>query len=102
MQNCRTRKQIRLRNYDYSTNGFYFITVCAKNRGCIFGDIPVGADGCPPADTIDVQLNDFGIIVDEELKKSPIIRKEIILDQYVVMPNHVHCIIIIENKDRDI
>jgi REP-associated tyrosine transposase len=35
------------------------------------------------------------------LKKSPIIRKEIILDQYVVTPNHVHCIIIIENTNRD-
>jgi len=65
------------------------------------GMYTAGADGCPPADTTDVQLNDFGIIVDEDLKKSPIIRKEVILDQYVVMPNHVHCIIIIKNIDRD-
>ena len=93
MQNFRTRKQIRLRDYDYFTNGFYFITVCTKNRENIFGDIPVGASGWPPEDTTDIQLNDCGRIVDEELKKSQIIRDEIILDQYVIMPNHIHCII---------
>ena len=42
-----------------------------------------------------MQLNDFGKIVDEELKKSQIIRDEIILDQYVIMPNHIHGVIVI-------
>jgi REP element-mobilizing transposase RayT len=93
MNNFRTRKQVRLPNYDYSKNGFYFITICTKNRENIFGDISVGAAGWPPAYTTGIQLNDFGKIVYEELKKSQIIRDEIILDQYVIMPNHVHCII---------
>jgi len=47
-------------------------------------------------------LNDFGSIVDEELEKSQMIRKEIVLDQYVVMPNHVHCIIVIEQNQIDL
>ena len=47
-----------------------------------------------------VQLNDFGRIVDEELKKSQIIRDEIILDQYVIMPNHIHCIILIAGCNK--
>lgn len=99
MKNLTTRKQIRLPNYDYSKNGYYFITICTKNRKNIFGDIPVGAAGQPPEtgrlpdDTTNIQLNDFGRIVDEELRKSQIIRDEIILDQYVIMPNHIHCII---------
>jgi hypothetical protein len=45
-----TRKQIRLLNYDYSNNGYYFITICTKNRENIFGDIPVGATGWRPDD----------------------------------------------------
>ncbi|MBN2061462.1 MAG: transposase [Deltaproteobacteria bacterium] len=93
MNNLKTRKQIRLPNYDYSKDGFYFITICSKDRENIFGDIPVGAAGWPPDDRIDIQLNDFGRIVEEELKKSQIIRDEIIIDQYAIMPNHIHCII---------
>ncbi|MFC1493789.1 transposase [Thermodesulfobacteriota bacterium] len=106
MKNLITRKQIRLPNYNYSTNGFYFITICTKNRENIFGDIPVGATGwppdtsLPPDDTTGIQLNDFGRIVDEELKKSKFIRDEIILDQYVIMPNHIHCIISISSDNN--
>ena len=93
----RTRKPHRLKDFDYSKDGFYFITICSKNRENIFGDVIVGADGCRPAQ---VALNDFGRIVDEELQKSPMIRKEIVLDHYVVMPNHVHCIVVIEQNHR--
>ena len=93
MNNLKTRKQNRLQNYDYSKKGFYFITIFTKNRENSFGDIRVGAAGWPPDDATHIQLNDFGRIVEEELKKSQIIRDEIIIDQYVIMPNHIHCII---------
>ena len=95
----RSRKQVRLKDFDYSKDGFYFITICSKNRENIFGDIAVavGDDGCRPTQ---IALNDFGRIVDEELKKSQIIRNEIVLDHYVVMPNHVHCIVVIEQNHR--
>ena len=93
------RKRIRLKGYDYSKKGFYFITICSKNRENIFGDVIVGADGCRP---VQVALNDFGSIVDEELKNSQIIRNEIVLDQSVVMPNHVHCIVVIGQDRMDL
>lgn len=95
----RARKQVRLKGFDYSKDGFYFITICSKNRENIFGDIAVGADGGRPAQ---IALNDFGRIVDEELKKSQIIRNEIVLDHYVVMPNHVHCIVVIKQNHMDL
>jgi len=102
MNTLKGKKHNRLKDYDYATDGFYFITICSKNRDNIFGDIPVGADGCRPADTIDVQLNDFGRIVDDELNKSQNIRNEIFINQYVIMPNHVHCIIVIEQNGMNI
>ncbi|MFH1856844.1 MAG: transposase [Candidatus Omnitrophota bacterium] len=76
-------------------------TVCSNNRKNIFGktinnDIFVGADGCRP--DIKINLNEFGLIVDDELKNSEIIRNEIKLDQYIIMPNHLHCIIIIQRN----
>ena len=95
MNKMKTRKKVRLPNYNYSENGFYYITICTKNRENIFGNIPVGAAGWPPDNVPGIQLNDFGKIVEEELKKSEIIRDEIIIDQYVIMPNHIHCIICI-------
>ena len=85
------RKQIRLKNYDYSKSGLYFVTICTENRSCIFGDIIVGAD---PRVRPSMILNEFGTIVDEkinELKKY----KNVDVDIYCVMPNHVHLILII-------
>lgn len=42
------RRSIRLKGYDYSQNGAYFITICAQNKECLFGRITVGANGCSP------------------------------------------------------
>ena len=98
MQEIITRKQIRLKNYDYSLTGYYFITVCSNNRKNIFGKISVGADGCRPDNNTKIILNEYGLIIDEELKNTENIRHEIKLDKYVIMPNHLHCIIIIQRK----
>ncbi len=73
----------------------YFITICAHDRENTFSKISVGAAGRPAS----IILNNFGKIVDEELNKSAVIRKEIIIDQYVIMPNHLHCIVIIANDN---
>ena len=83
-----TRKNRRLKNYDYSEKGWYFVTVCTYNKRCLFGDI-VGANGCSP----EIILNKYGKIVEKEWKKSANIRDEIELDKHVIMPNHVHGII---------
>ncbi|MFH1503824.1 MAG: transposase [Candidatus Omnitrophota bacterium] len=109
MQKLLIRKQIRLKNYDYSLNGYYFINLCSNNRKNIFGEIvnnenSVGANGCwpdtcyPDNNTVKIKLNKFGLIVDEELKNTENIRQEIKLGQYVIMHNHLHCIIIIQRN----
>ena len=104
-QKLMIRKQIRLKNFDYSEDGWYYVTICSNNRKNIFGKIinnnPVGADGCRPDNNIQIQLNEFGLIIDDELKKSEYIRNEINLDHYVSMPNHLHAIIVIQHNLMD-
>ena len=75
----------RLQSYDYSSQGAYFITVCTKNRECLFGEI---SDGL-------MNLNDFGEIVLNCWHDLPNHYANIILDVFVIMPNHVHGLIII-------
>ena len=79
------RRSIRLVDCDYSGIGAYFITICAHGRLCIFGDI-VGTD---------MRLNRFGEIVDEGWRAIPVHFSKAELDAFVVMPNHVHGIIVI-------
>lgn len=80
------RRSIRLKGYDYSSTGVYFITLCTYQRECLFGEIIDGR----------MQLNQFGEIVAEEWLKSAKIRREIELDNWVVMPNHFHAIVVID------
>ena len=86
------RKSIRLKGYDYSQTGLYFITICCQNRACLFGEIPVGADlrVCPAPKTI---LNDAGIMIESEWLKLPERFINIELHEYIVMPNHFHAIL---------
>ncbi|HHT9113265.1 MAG: transposase [Planctomycetes bacterium] len=83
------RKSIRLKGYDYSRAGAYFVTICAHNKECLFGDVVNG----------NLALNDFGRMVDSEWLKTAEIRKNVILDGYVIMPNHFHGIILIIDND---
>jgi REP element-mobilizing transposase RayT len=76
------RKQIRLKNYDYALSGYYFVTICAKNRENIFG-AHVGANGCWPDDGIKIKLNEFGLVVDEELKNTNNINRKQTLSSFV-------------------
>lgn len=84
------RHSIRLSNYDYSQAGLYFLTICMNNRKCIFGDIINGK----------IKLNKFGDIVEREWIKSSIIRDEISLDEWVIMPNHFHGIVNIKGHNK--
>jgi putative transposase len=79
----------RLQGYDYSQNGMYFVTICTKDREEFFGEIVGGK----------MVLNDVGRIVMEEWLQTPIIRTNIILDEWIIMPNHLHGIIEIRNVD---
>lgn len=89
--NMPQRKQVRLKDYDYKQEGAYFVTVCVGNRECAFGKIEGGR----------LKLNVLGNVAIREWEKTQIIRQDmnIQLDEFIVMPNHVHGIIIIgENK----
>ena len=83
------RKQIRLKNYDYSQSGLYFVTICAQNRECLFGNI-VGAIHESPLPKM--VLIDIGKIIDSVFKTLPD-RFPVILDAFQIMPNHIHMII---------
>ncbi len=79
------RKRIRLEGYDYSQNGAYFVTICTHNREMLFGKI---------ANSF-IILNKNGIIVKTNIEKLKDLYEEIMVDKYVIMPNHVHMIITI-------
>lgn len=86
--NIHHRRSIRLKGYDYSQAGLYFITICVQNRACLFGEI-VGASLVDAQ----MQLNDAGMMVENEWLKLPERFKNIRLHEYVVMPNHFHAIL---------
>ncbi len=79
------RKSIRLKDYDYSQNGAYFVTICTHNKECIFGEI------CGEK----VELNTYGLIVLNHIKILSGLYDDIKIDKYVIMPNHIHMIIVI-------
>ena len=83
------RRSIRLQGYDYSLLGAYFVTICTQNRVCLFGEI---ADG-------KIVLNNAGKIAKQCWLEIPNHFPNVSLDQYVIMPNHVHGIIIINGND---
>lgn len=86
-------KSIRLKNYDYSLNGSYFITICSYNKNCIFGKV-VGQGLCS------CRLTKIGMIIDDEIKNLEKRYDCIKIDNYIVMPNHIHMIISIERQEQ--
>lgn len=89
--NLPQRKTIRLQHYDYAQNGLYFITICIQDRLCLLGDIIEN----------NIQISPQGKMIERHYlaltKKFPTIK---CLD-YVIMPNHIHFVIQIENNDGE-
>jgi REP element-mobilizing transposase RayT len=87
MKSLRThhRKSIRLKEYDYSTPGEYFITIYTRNRVCILGEIV----------DVEMRLSKAGIIVKHCWKEIQKHFQYVELDEHMVMPNHIHRIIIL-------
>ena len=86
------RKKNRVENYDYSSCGAYFITICTLERRNYFWD-KVGATIGRPQD---VELSPYGRIVDDAIKNIPNIYPSILVEQYVIMPDHIHIIHILK------
>jgi REP element-mobilizing transposase RayT len=84
------RRSIRLRNYDYTQAGAYFVTICVQDRECLFGEITNRV----------MRLHDAGNIVAEQWIKTGDIRDTVELDAWTVMPNHFHGIIVLIDTAR--
>jgi len=82
------RRSIRLRGYDYSVAGVYFVTVCTQERECLFGEIVAG----------EMQMNDAGRMVESVWNDLPDRYPGVAVDVYVVMPNHSHGIVVLVNE----
>ncbi len=90
MKDIPKRKALRLRDFDYSENGAYFITICVKDMKCKLSKVRnVGDDAHIVPEVI---LTDYGKTVEKYLKNIPD------LDRYIIMPNHVHLILLKEKK----
>lgn len=85
------RHTIRLQGYDYTQSGAYFITICTDQKECIFGKIDSGA----------MQLSTLGEIAYYQWLQIPKRFTNIVLDVFVIMPNHMHGIIVITGGDDD-
>jgi len=81
----------RLEVWNYGWPGLYFVTICTKNRECCLGKINNG----------EVCMSQIGEIVAEELFKTSKLRSCVKLDDFIIMPNHLHVIFAIEDKDFD-
>lgn len=88
------RKSARLKEFDYSIPGAYFVTICTHNKKCLFSHI-VGAIHESPEN----KLTPYGEIVEQVIKILPD-RFNVSIPNYVIMPNHIHMIIEINSNDE--
>jgi|GEM_PF-774828 len=101
------RKNIRLRGFDYTNNGLYYVTICCANRENIFGEV-VKAPNCNhhekrPCNTIAegeycTKLNQKGEVCKRVLEEIQSSQKQIWLREFIVMPNHIHFIAVISQN----
>ena len=102
------RKNIRLKGYDYSRNGAYFVTICTQNKMCIFWENygkyqplllknpTVGTTIGRPKNDNKIHLSEYGKYVKEALKSINTHYPMVFVDKYVIMPNHIHVILRID------
>ena len=83
------RKPTRLKGYDYSTPGMYFLTICVKNKKHLLGEIV----GCGNFDAPQMILSEYGIILNRNIRLMNEKYSHIKVDKYVIMPNHFHLIL---------
>ena len=87
------RKSIRLKNYDYSQNGVYFLTICVKNKEKLLWCMD------SPSDDGQEYLSEYGKTIDNVVNMlSEVYPKIVFVDKYVIMPNHVHLLIFLNNE----
>ena len=82
------RKSLRLKDYDYSRSGAYFVTICTQDRLCLFGEITEA----------ETYLNEAGNMVESALRDLCSRFINIDVDEYTIMPNHLHLIVRIKTE----
>jgi putative transposase len=87
-QNKYKIQSLRHKNWDYSQNGYYFVTICTKDMQEFFGEVVDGK----------MKLSEIGKIVEKEWLNTAKVRDNVKVDQFIIMPNHLHGIIVIENR----
>ena len=87
------RKRLRIQNYDYSSEGYYFVTICTKDKKKYFGDII-------DTQSNTVQYTSIGRVAESHIKQIEAHFSGVSVDKYIVMPNHVHMIIVIGCKNN--
>ena len=85
------RKELRLKHYDYSKRGYYFVTICIKKRAPIFGDVMEGR----------VKLSEAGKVARRCWEEIPDHFGDMEIDEFIVMPDHVHGLLQIESGDEN-
>ncbi len=85
------RRSLRLKGYDYTMAGAYFVTICTQDRACLFGDVVAGA----------ICLNEVGRMVAALWDGIAARFSSVEIDQFVVMPNHLHGILVLEDADAN-
>jgi len=115
----KNRKRNRLKGYDYSKDNLYFVTICVKDRICCLGAVGTGRsvgtgrdlsvsnnpNENQSNDAISMQLNAYGLIIQERINWLEEQYKYVEIHNFVVMPNHIHIIIEIDSikvKDDDV
>jgi len=85
------RKSLRLNGYDYTQHGAYYITICTQERSCLFGEIVNGK----------MHLNDTGRMVKHVWEEMAKYYEGIVIENksFIIMPNHIHGVIILENEN---
>jgi putative transposase len=81
----------RLKSWDYSNDGWYFVTICTKNRMHFFGEVV----------NDEMQLSEIGKVAVDEWVKTSQIRPDVTIDSFVVMPNHVHAVVVIQRQQSN-
>ena len=94
-KNLPKRKHPRLRDYDYSLTGAYFVTICTHNKKCTLSRI-VGR-GLAPAETNEIEYTSLGEIAERQLLALKDRYTHLVIDQYVIMPNHIHAILFLRD-----
>lgn len=86
----KNRKSTRLKEFDYAQPSWYYVTICTENKGNILGEVQNGK----------MILNEFGMIAENEWLNTKTIRPNVDLDYFIIMPDHMHGIVVINERQQ--